>query len=184
MLAKAACGRGLSHPRAKAVTNTPFDVFHDYEGTLNSLYYGDNLRLLYATTFALGVDSKLFEYGLRFNNSFHISAGEDIDLSLKAIRMGGYIFPVDNLLIYHDYNYNKYCIIKSFGHFLLRFKRYGIGNAKLIRFHPYYYNALKYSIPRRTIRYLSKNITKLYKKIILNHPLEKINISCSNSYTS
>ena len=113
-LIREACNRGLSHPKAVSVGSTPFDAFHDYEGTLNGLYYGDKFRLLYATTFALAVDSRLLTAGLRFDTDFHTSAGEDIDFSMKAIKMGGYIFPADNVVLRHDYNYHNFKSINKF----------------------------------------------------------------------
>lgn len=165
-LSREACGRGISHPRAMSTALTPFDSFHDYEGTLNGMYYGDKSRLLYATTFAVAVDSQLLTTGLRFNPEFRTSAGEDIDFSLNAIRLGGYIIPVDDIILYHDYNYNN---IYSINKFLSRFKRYGIGNAKLIQLHPYYYNTLRDSITRRTSGKLCDCMADFYNYIIIKY---------------
>jgi len=137
--------RGIVAPLVKGTRNTWFDIFHDYDGTLNGVYYRDGL-LLYATTCCTAISSEVL-LDIQFDENFKLAAGEDIDFSIRALRKGFPIIPIDNIKIFHDYNYVRNPLEK----FIRRYFRYGIGNYTLISKHPYYYLLLSKCKERRTV---------------------------------
>ena len=152
--------RGIASPLVKSIGDTLLDIFHDYDGTLNGVYY-KNGNLLYATTCCMAAYNGIFTRGIKFDESFKIAAGEDIDFSLKALYEGFPIMPQDNVLISHAYEYDSNNAMEKF---VNRYFRYGIGNFTLLQKHPYYYSLLSECKERPTINNSTK-ITTVPKEI-------------------
>ncbi len=140
--------RGMVLPLVKSKGNGWLDLFHDYDGTLNGVYYENRNQLLYATTCCVGIFNEVFLEGLRFDEDFKIAAGEDIDFSIRALYKGFPIIPNDEIIILHDYKYPKN---REIDIFIKRYFRYGRGNAMLIEKHPYYYSLLSKCRERPTL---------------------------------
>lgn len=152
--------RGIASPLVKSIGDTILDIFHDYDGTLNGVYY-KNGNLLYATTCCMAVYNGIFTKGIKFDESFKIAAGEDIDFSLKLLYEGSPIMPQDSVLIYHAYEYHSNNAMEKF---VKRYFRYGIGNFTLLQKYPYYYSLLSECKERPTINNPTK-ITTVPKEI-------------------
>ncbi|WP_456420169.1 glycosyltransferase family 2 protein [Methanocaldococcus infernus] len=153
----------ISSPLIKSFNSSWLDMYHDFDGTLNGVYFKNNNCLLYSTTCCMAVCNKLFYDGIKFDTNYRTAAGEDIDFSLEAIKKGYRIIPVDSIHIYHNY---KYTLDTGLEMFIKRFFRYGIGNYQLKNTKPYYFYLLdKYCKVRRTIKKLKK--TDSYQKEIL-----------------
>ncbi len=130
--------KGIVSPLVKSMENTLFDIFHDYEGTLNGVYY-KNGNLLYATTCCMAVDNNIFLSNIKFDNDFKLAAGEDIDFSIRALYSGFQILPENQITIFHDYGYSTDNILTKF---INRYFRYGAGNYTVLKKHPYYFSLL------------------------------------------
>ena len=123
-------------------------IYHDYEGTLNGVYYHKPPRLLYATTCCTAYPTKLFAENIQFSSVFTEAAGEDIDISLQALSHGYKIIAWNNISIVHDYMYRlSRDPLKAF---IGRYMRYGRGNALLEKLRSGYFQKLRYASPRRS----------------------------------
>lgn len=152
--------RGIVSPLVKSIGDTLLDIFHDYDGTLNGVYY-KNGNLLYGTTCCMAVYNGIFAEGIKFDSTFKIAAGEDIDFSLRTLYSGFQIMPQENVIISHAYEYDS---SNAVGKFVNRYFRYGIGNFTLLQKHPYYYSLLSECKERPTINNKTK-ITAVPKEI-------------------
>lgn len=143
--------KGIVAPLVASSNTTWFDIYHDYDGTLNGVYfskYNSPPRLLYATTCSVAISTTLFEDGLRFDENFKLAAGEDIDFSLRALKRGFPIIAADDIIFNHDYGYSSKD--DDLDIFIGRYVRYGKGNFNLVKKHSYYYSLLSCSKERQT----------------------------------
>lgn len=153
LTSKAYNSKGVVSPLVKGTKNGWLEIFHNYDGTLNGVYYKNNNLLLYATTCCVAISNEVFLSALRFDESFKIAAGEDIDFSIRALQKGFPIIPEDNIKVLHDYRYTN----QSLNKFIKRYMRYGMGNYTLFTKHPYYYSLLSKCSERKTWDHFSIN---------------------------
>lgn len=155
---------GIVSPLVESIGTSWLDAFHNYDGTLNGVYYRKNDKyLLYATTCCMAVSNEILTSEIRFDNDFRVAAGEDIDFSLKALYKGFPIVALDDMIIHHDYRYQPKKEIDTFIH---RYFRYGIGNFQLLKKHPYYYSLLSNAEERPTWKTLTEKYISSYPKEI------------------
>lgn len=137
-------------PKIESYGNTCFDLFHDLDGTLNGVYESDAGRsnLVYGTTCVMIAPMAVLEGSIKFDESFPLAAGEDIDFCMRAKGSGHKIIPADNLVIKHDYGYDNSegALVK----FVSRFIRYGEGNSLIKERQPEYFNILTNASRRAT----------------------------------
>lgn len=123
---------GTNHSFGK----TWWDWYHNVNGSLNGRIFRDSRFLLYATTAALAVKSKVFDK-ITFNEKFTDAAGEDIDFCLQARRKGLRIAFNESLVARHDYGYTG-SLLNDVEIFISRFIRYGSSEPLLSSIHPDY----------------------------------------------
>jgi GT2 family glycosyltransferase len=147
--------KSIISPLVLSYENTIFDNFHNYDGTLNGTYISakQDGELLYATTCAMAVPIEVLESGLRFDTTFSLAAGEDIDFSFKSRSMGYGVFPLNSVSVVHDYGYPLN--FDSIAKFISRFERYGAGNRRVLSIYPDYYEKVSFSSPRRSVSTLN-----------------------------
>jgi len=171
---KAYSYQSIMAPLIKSYGASWFDAFHDFEGTLNGRYISIKTKwplLLYATTCCLAVPASIFECGLRFDETFKLAAGEDIDLSLRAVMQGVPIIAINGIVIKHNYGYIGQQ--DDIHLFINRYERYGRGNATLLNKYPYYYKLLSASTERQTVHVfrpihpIPQAIREIYKNILM-----------------
>lgn len=137
-------------PKIESYGNACFDLFHDIDGTLNGVYESDAGRssLVYGTTCVMIAPRAVLEDGIRFDESFPLAAGEDIDFCIRAKGSRHKIIPADNLVIKHDYGYDN--SDESLAKFVSRFIRYGEGNRLIRERQSEYFNILTNASRRAT----------------------------------
>lgn len=137
-------------PRIKAFGNTCFDCFHDLDGTLNGVYEPNSelTRLVYGTTCVMIAPTVVFESGVRFDENFPLAGGEDIDFCMRIKANGHKLIPVDDLVVLHDYGYEKPG--ESLRKFVSRFVRYGEGNRLIKERQPEYFSIITSALRRPT----------------------------------
>ncbi len=93
--------------------------------------------------------NSVFERRFRFDESFPLAAGWDIDFSLKIRDSGSKIIPEDKIIIKHDYGYDdgETSLMK----FISRYKRYGEGDKLVLQKHPKFYDNLSLGVTRQTL---------------------------------
>jgi hypothetical protein len=158
-------------PKIESYGNTCFDLFHDLDGTLNGVYESDADRssLVYGTTCVMIAPMGVLEGSIRFDESFPLAAGEDIDFCIRAKGSGHKIIPADNLVIKHDYGYDN--SEGSLVKFVSRFIRYGEGNRLIKERKPGYFNILTNASRRATTNdpkktWLEPNSIKMLREIV------------------
>ncbi|MCD5401642.1 hypothetical protein LR013_03520 [candidate division NPL-UPA2 bacterium] len=162
LILKAYNTRGVVSPLVESTGSSWLDTFHNYDGTLNGVYYRND-QLLYATTCCMVLSYDILLSGIRFDNNFKIAAGEDIDFSIQALYMGFPIIAEDNIRVFHEYRYPP---DNGLDRFIQRYFRYGIGNFSLFKKHPYYYSLLSNCRERPTwSRFTKRKITVIPKEI-------------------
>jgi len=127
-------------PLVNAMGKTWLDHYHDLAGTLNGRYLNQSTSdsLFFGTTSCMIVSNEVYNSGIRFSSGFPDAAGEDIDFCLSSLRAGFAIAALDNVRILHWYGYNgndahDWCNLRS------RFERYGRGEYRVAKKHPYYH---------------------------------------------
>ncbi|KAG9293891.1 hypothetical protein G9A89_019229 [Geosiphon pyriformis] len=91
--------------QTRSYENTWFDFYHNIFGTLNGRYLPhDNNSLLYGTTCNLAIP---FCLALRvpFEEDFKNAGFEDIDLCVRARKMGARTWFVVDMKVIHDFGY-------------------------------------------------------------------------------
>ncbi len=146
--------RAVVSPLVASWTNTFYDLFHDYDGTLNGVYYKSKDQLLYATSCCMAIPRIIFDDRIFFDEDFSIAAGEDIEFSLRVWNKGYRILPIDDLVVYHNYGYME--LRDPLQVFVSRYYRYGRGNYLLLKKHNYYYKLLSWSFYRSTYKVLKR----------------------------
>nr|WP_321498416.1 glycosyltransferase family 2 protein [uncultured Methanolobus sp.] len=116
-----------------------FDTYHEINGTLNGRVFSDNEFLLYGPTCNIGITSEVAKK-ISFSNSFPTAAGEDIEFCFKALNSGFRIKFEKNVVVYHDYGYERLNICKNLMKFINQFKRYANGESVLLHKIPDYYH--------------------------------------------
>ena len=151
-------GKDLVSPKFDSHRSTCFDSFHDIDGTLNGVYELNHAyrNLVYGTTCVMISPRNILEEGLRFDEDFPLAAGEDIDFCIRARENGHRIRAADELVVKHDYGYDK--PEESLRKFVLRFVRYGEGNRLIRERHPEFFNSLNHALRRPTKSILKKDI--------------------------
>lgn len=146
-------------PKFISTGNTCFDVYHDLDGTLNGVYLSNepSKGLMYATTCLLSVPNNILKEGLRFDESFPIAAGEDVDFSLKAREAGYKITASDESVVLHNYGYERQ--ESSLLKFSARYTRYGQGNQIVLGKYPDFYESLMPTLYRPSTTLVKKNFT-------------------------
>jgi glycosyltransferase involved in cell wall biosynthesis len=114
-----------------------FGTYHNVNGTLNGRKFKDSDRLLYGTTANLAITQQV-AVQCSFNEKFPLAAGEDIELCFRANQGGFAVKHIPQMIIFHNYGYTKklWRNLKSFSR---QFKRYGQGEAVLVKEIPEYY---------------------------------------------
>lgn len=140
----------IACPKIVSKGNDWFDLYHDFNGTLNGRYYNETEKqLLFGTTSFMCISHNVFDSGIFFATDFNEAAGEDIDFCLRSLLQGFQINPVDDVSGYHWYGYGNN-ELKNVEIFKKRFERYGRGEFKLLKRHPYYYSFLQKSVIRQS----------------------------------
>lgn len=126
-------------PLVFAADETWFDYYHDVNGTLNGRYQytSQGEDLLFGTTSCMFVSGDVYDAGISFSEDFVEAAGEDIDFCLKALFAGFSITAMDNIAVFHQYDYNS-DYFYNWQHFRSRYERYGRGEVRVLQKHPYY----------------------------------------------
>lgn len=127
-------------PLVYAMGKTWLDHYHDLAGTLNGRYLGQSTSdsLFFGTTSCMIISNEVYNSGIRFSPDFPDAAGEDIDFCLSSLRAGFAIAALDNVGILHWYGYNgNYA--HDWGSLRSRFERYGRGEYRVAKKHPYYH---------------------------------------------
>jgi GT2 family glycosyltransferase len=127
-------------PLVYAMGKTWLDYYHDLAGTLNGRYLDQSTSgsLFFGTTSCMIVSNEIFSSGVRFSLDFPDAAGEDIDFCLNCLRAGFAIAALDNVGISHWYGYDGNCM-HDWGSLRSRFERYGRGEYRVAKKHPYYH---------------------------------------------
>jgi len=115
--------------------------YHDINGTLNGRIFRDSDRLLYGTTANLAITHKVAET-IDFNETFPFAAGEDIDFCFRANMAGFAIKHSAEMTVFHHFGYSAN-LFKSISQFTNLFKKYGRGEALLLKEIPNYYSYLE-----------------------------------------
>ena len=146
----------LYFPKIESYGDTCFDLFHDLDGTLNGVYEVNSgySNLVYGTTCVMIAPMAVLRDGIRFDESFPLAAGEDIDFCVRAKVNGHRIIPADNLVVKHDYGYDN--SEGSLMKFVSRFIRYGEGNRLIKEIQPEYFSSLTNASRRTTTKKLKE----------------------------
>ncbi len=115
-----------------------FGKYHDLNGTLNGRKFKESQNLLYGTTANLAIGAPIARV-LDFNEHFPSAAGEDIEFCVKAILSGFAIRFNPQMVVFHNYGYNKNILHNGLC-FFRQFKRYGEGERRLLEVIPGYYH--------------------------------------------
>ncbi len=121
----------------KSFNTNWFGKYHELNGTLNGRIFKNSDLLLYGTTSNLAITGQVAAK-LRFNESFALAAGEDIEFCYNAIKQGFNIKHCNKAIIHHDYGYNG-SLIKNTKKFMKQFSKYAEGEKTLIEIAPDYY---------------------------------------------
>ena len=76
---------------------------------------------------------------LKFSIDFPLAAGEDIDFCFQFLKNGNNIGYADEVMIYHDFGFDKWKHLSNRKSFINIFKKYAKGEKVLLSRIPEYY---------------------------------------------
>jgi glycosyltransferase involved in cell wall biosynthesis len=127
---------GAAGGTTRASGRTLFDRFHDHDGTLNGRRAPWN-ELLFGPTCNFAIRKEVAEI-IRFDESFRHAAAEDIDFSFQ-IRQGGFsIRRCAEAIVRHDFGYTPFRPATNLYTMIERFRRYAVGQRRLLEKYPDY----------------------------------------------
>jgi len=112
-------------------------TYHDINGTLNGRRFKTTPYLLYGPTANLAITAAV-NSNIRFNESYPIAAGEDIEFCFYANRKGYKIKHIPTMMVKHNYGYTQNDQ-ESMKKFRGQFAKYGQGEKILLEHIPDYY---------------------------------------------
>lgn len=118
--------------------NTWYDLYHDVNGTLNGRKFKELDQLLYGPTCNFSIDLKALG-DLRFSIDFPLAAGEDIDFCFQFLKKGNNIGYANNVMIYHDFGFERWRHFSNRRAFMNVFRKYAKGEKVLLSRIPEYY---------------------------------------------
>jgi len=123
--------------------------YHDINGTLNGRRFAGTKLLLYGPTCNLAATAEVLQ-AVRFHESFTRAACEDIHFCFGAYRRGFLIHHAEDMMVRHDFGYDRATRLGAIRRFSSMFSRYAESEALLVEhipdYHDYFVQTVEISV--------------------------------------